>query len=90
MVFAGTHNSFSAADSPGWFIANQRHTIRRQLEDGIRLFLIDPHWGVEAGKGKVRTDFGAEDVTATAWPQRCLRRCSKLQSASPEGWERAT
>jgi hypothetical protein len=44
-VFAGTHNSFSTADSPGWFIANQRHTIRRQLRDGIRLFLIDPHWG---------------------------------------------
>ena len=30
-VFAGTHNAFSAADSPGWFITNQRHTIGRQL-----------------------------------------------------------
>jgi uncharacterized membrane protein HdeD (DUF308 family) len=59
-VWAGTHNSFSAADSPGWFIANQRHPIARQLEDGIRLFLIDPHWGVEAGRGRVRTDFAAE------------------------------
>src|SRR5919108_1413365 len=56
-VFAGTHNSFSAADSPGWFIANQRRTIGRQLEDGIRLFLIDPHWGVRDQEGKVRTDF---------------------------------
>ena len=59
-VFAGTHNSFSAADSPGWFIANQRHTMNRQLKDGIRLFLIDAHWGVEDDDGKVRTDFGAE------------------------------
>jgi hypothetical protein len=58
-VFAGTHNSFSAADSPNWFITNQRRTIRRQLSDGIRLFLIDPHWGVADG-GRVRTDFGAE------------------------------
>lgn len=59
-VFAGTHNSFSAGDSPGWFIANQRRTIGRQLEDGIRLFLIDPHWGVESANGRVRTDFAAE------------------------------
>ena len=42
-VFGGTHNSFSAADSPGWFIANQRRTICRQLADGVRLLLIDPH-----------------------------------------------
>jgi hypothetical protein len=46
VAFAGTHNSFSAADSGGWFIANQKRTITRQLQDGIRLFLIDPHWGV--------------------------------------------
>ena len=59
-VWAGTHNSFSAADSPGWFIANQRHPIPRQLKDGVRLFLIDPHWGVASGDGKVRTDFAAE------------------------------
>ena len=60
IVFAGTHNSFSAADSPGWYIANQRHTIPRQLDDGIRLFLIDPHWGVQLDNGKVLTDFNAE------------------------------
>ena len=59
-VFAGTHNSFSASDSPGWFIANQRRDIPRQLEDGIRLFLIDAHWGVEDARGRVRTDFEAE------------------------------
>jgi hypothetical protein len=59
-VWGGTHNSFSAADSPDWFIANQRHGIPRQLKDGVRLFLIDPHWGVETGNGRVRTDFAAE------------------------------
>lgn len=58
-VFAGTHNSFSAADSPNWFITNQRRTIERQLADGIRLFLIDPHWGVADGQ-RVRTDFASE------------------------------
>jgi hypothetical protein len=60
VLFAGTHNSFSAADSPGWLIANQRRDIPRQLRDGIRLFLIDTHWGVEDDQGRVRTDFESE------------------------------
>ena len=61
VVFAGTHNSMSAADSPGWLLANQRRTIPRQLRDGIRLFLIDPHYGVRnPSNGKVQTDFAAE------------------------------
>ena len=59
-IFAGTHNSFSAADSPGWLIANQKRTIQRQLDDGIRLFLIDTHWGVKGSDGRVRTDFESE------------------------------
>ena len=59
-MFAGTHNSFSAADSPGWLIANQKRTIQRQLDDGIRLFLIDTHWGVKGSDGRVRTDFESE------------------------------
>jgi hypothetical protein len=60
VVFAGTHNSMSAADTPGWLLVNQRRTIGRQLQDGIRLFLIDPHYGVEDSRGGVRTDFKAE------------------------------
>jgi Short repeat of unknown function (DUF308) len=60
VVFAGTHNSMSAADTRGWLLANQRRTISRQLRDGIRLFLIDPHYGIQDRRGKVRTDFGAE------------------------------
>ena len=71
-VFAGTHNSFSASDSPDWFIANQRRNIPRQLEDGIRLFLIDAHWGVEDARGRVRTDFEAEK-----------RDCNKVVKALP-------
>jgi hypothetical protein len=57
---AGTHNSMSAADKEGWFIPNQFRTINRQLEDGIRLLLIDPHYGREDSEGRVRTDFNAE------------------------------
>jgi len=81
-VFAGTHNSFSAADSRGWFIANQRRTIERQLVDGIRLFLIDPHWGAETGDGRVRTDFKAEardrNRVAKALPPDVLGAAERL------------
>jgi hypothetical protein len=82
LVFAGTHNSFSAADSPGWYIANQRHTVPRQLKDGIRLFLIDPHWGVELDSGKVLTDFDAEqrnrNKVAAAMPPDVLAAAERL------------
>jgi hypothetical protein len=62
VAFAGTHNSMSAADEPGWVFANQRHSIEAQLGDGIRLFLLDPHWGVPV-RGRVRTDLRAEGVS---------------------------
>jgi hypothetical protein len=82
VLFAGTHNSFSAADSPGWFIANQRHTIPRQLEDGIRLFLIDAHWGIEAPDGQVRTDFNSEgrdrNKVAKAMPPNVLAAAERV------------
>jgi hypothetical protein len=63
VAFAGTHNSMSAADEPGWVFANQRHSIEAQLDDGIRLFLLDPHWGVPAAGNRVRTDLEAEGVS---------------------------
>jgi hypothetical protein len=81
-VWAGTHNSFSASDSPGWFIANQRHDMQRQLEDGIRLFLIDPHWGIESDNGKVRTDFASEkrdrNKVAKSMPPEVLASAERL------------
>jgi hypothetical protein len=82
VVFAGTHNSFSAADDPGWFIANQRHDIPQQLQDGIRLFLIDPHWGIEGDDGRVRTDFEAEgrdrNKVVKALPPETLAAAERL------------
>jgi hypothetical protein len=59
VVFPGTHNAMSAADSPGWFIANQTHGIARQLDDGLRAFKISTHYGV-GRTGDVRTDITAE------------------------------
>jgi hypothetical protein len=60
VVLAGTHNSMSAADRPGWFFANQVRPIPRQLRDGIRLLMIDAHYGVVDSQGRVRTDLRAE------------------------------
>jgi hypothetical protein len=60
VVFPGTHNSMSAADQRGWYFANQKRGLTRQLKDGIRLLLIDPHLGVRDRRGRVRTDLQAE------------------------------
>ncbi len=63
VVFPGTHNAMSAANLPGWFIANQSHGIARQLDDGLRAFKISTHYG-EGKPGKVRTDVTAEGARA--------------------------
>lgn len=43
VAFPGAHNAMSNADD-GWQIPNQIHPIPRQLEDGVRVFLIDTHY----------------------------------------------
>jgi hypothetical protein len=63
VVLPGTHNSMSAADRPGWLFANQSRPIPRQLDDGIRLLLLDPHYGIVNREGRIRTDLGAEGTT---------------------------
>lgn len=60
VVFAGTHNSMSAADSPGWLIANQDRDVEQQLTDGIRLFKISTHYAVQDSAGGVHTNIAAE------------------------------
>jgi hypothetical protein len=64
VAFAGTHNSMSAADSPGWLIANQARPIARQLDDGIRAFKISTHYAVGNSPGHIRTDIAAEGQRA--------------------------
>jgi hypothetical protein len=61
VVWPATHNSYAASDQRGWYFANQRREIAKQLADGITGFLIDVHWGVrDPGTGRVRTDLRAE------------------------------
>jgi hypothetical protein len=54
VVFPTTHNSMSAASLGNWMFANQERDVRQQLEDGIRGFLIDIHYG-EPVKGRIKT-----------------------------------
>lgn len=42
VAMAGAHNAMSNVDE-GWSFANQQHGLIRQLDDGIRAFLIDTH-----------------------------------------------
>ena len=63
IVLPGTHNSMSSADRPGWFFANQIRPIPRQLADGIRFLMLDPHYGVVDSQGRVRTDLRAEGTS---------------------------
>ena len=71
-VFAGTHNSMSAADSHGWLIANQDRNVTQQLDDGIRLFKISTHYATADAGGAVHTDIAAEGT-------RLNRVASKLE-----------
>ncbi len=63
VVLPGTHNSMSAADRPGWLFANQSRPVPRQLDDGIRLLLLDTHYGIVNAEGRIRTDLAAEGTT---------------------------
>jgi hypothetical protein len=83
VIFAATHNSYAASDEPGWYFANQRYPIARQLDDGIRALLIDVHFGVkDADRGIVRTDLRAEgsdrNKVAQVIPARALGVADRL------------
>ncbi len=83
VVFAGTHNSYAAAEEPGWLFASQRHGIERQLRDGIRAFLIDIHFGVrDEESGRIRTDLAYEgssrNKVVTELSPEALRTAERL------------
>ncbi len=55
VAFPASHNSMSAADRPGWFLAEQPTGIVESLDDGIRVFLIDTWYGQATASGGVVT-----------------------------------
>jgi hypothetical protein len=42
VVYATAHNAMSNADD-GWYVPNQRHSISRALDDGVRALMLDTH-----------------------------------------------
>lgn len=61
-MFATTHNSFGAADVPGWLFPNHQRGVRAQLEDGVRGFMLDVLGGYPVGD-RVKTDLDSSAVS---------------------------
>jgi hypothetical protein len=59
VAFAASHNSMSGADIRDWMFPNQNAAIPQQLEDGVRGFLIDVHYGIPIGE-RVKTILDTE------------------------------
>jgi len=45
VAFPAAHNAMSAADEPGWFLAEQPTGLTGQLDAGVRVLLIDSYYG---------------------------------------------
>lgn len=64
--FPATHNSMSAATTPGWFLAEQPDGVMEQLDNGIRVFLIDSWPGQRTQRAGVIATAGASREAALA------------------------
>ena len=59
VVFPTAHNAMAGADITDWMFPNQERGIPGLLEDGIRGFLVDVHYGIPVGD-RVKTDIDSE------------------------------
>ncbi|MEP7159683.1 MAG: hypothetical protein ABI746_01130, partial [Dermatophilaceae bacterium] len=53
VAYPSSHNSMSAADQPGWYLAEQPTGLIGQLDAGIRTLLIDSWYGQATTTGHV-------------------------------------
>jgi len=51
VAFLTTHNAMAAPDEPGWLFATQDAGIPKQLDDGVRAFMIDTQYGISTARG---------------------------------------
>ena len=63
VAFPAAHNAMSAEELPGWYTPNQRRAIPRQLDEGVRAFLIDSHYGIKRKSGPVLTDLNRDGTS---------------------------
>jgi hypothetical protein len=66
VAYPATHNSMSAADEPGWFLAEQPTGVIGQLDAGIRVFLIDSWPGQATDQNSIIANSDASRATAMA------------------------
>lgn len=64
VAFPASHNSMSAAASPGWIFAQNRRGIAEQLQYGIRGFLVKTHYGLPSGITLTGADLVVTDRAA--------------------------
>jgi hypothetical protein len=50
VTYLTTHNAMSAADQPGWYLAEQSHGVVDQLGGGVRALMLDVWKAVPAGE----------------------------------------
>lgn len=94
VAFPASHNSMSAADQPGWYLAEQPKAMSQSLDDGIRVFLIDTWYGQQTESGGVVTsdrslaraqaDFTGRQEALTPAMQRSVDRLRASQTLGPE------
>lgn len=95
VAFPASHNSMSAADAPGWFLAEQPTGMVESLVDGIRVFLIDTWYGqatesagaVTAQRSLERAQAEFTDGRATALTPAMERTIDRLRAEKTLGPE---
>ncbi len=93
VAYPATHNSMSAADEDGWFLAEQPTGIIGQLDDGIRALLIDTWPGQRTQRAGVIANAGgthgaAVDEAIAEYGRDVLPAALRLREATnltPEG-----
>ncbi|WP_420114178.1 hypothetical protein [Pseudactinotalea sp.] len=93
VAFPATHNSMSAADAPGWYLAEQPTGVMGQLDDGIRVFLIDswpgqttPQPGIVANSAASRAAAVAQaDAAFGSSIVEAAKRLRESLSLTPQG-----
>jgi hypothetical protein len=60
VAYVASHNAMATATEPGWFLAEQADSIPVQLDQGVRVLLVDVWSGAPAGS-VVRTAPGSYD-----------------------------
>jgi hypothetical protein len=61
VVFPGAHNAMSNQDIPDWMFPHHQAGLVPMLQDGIRAFAIDMHYGFPGG-ARIKTDFDGKSA----------------------------